>query len=72
MKFYKNEAGQLHREDGPAIEWPNGIKYYYLNGKLHRTDGPAIEWSDGTKDYYLNGKEVTEAHVSKIGRLLFA
>lgn len=23
---------QLHREDGPAIEWANGTKFWYLNG----------------------------------------
>jgi hypothetical protein len=37
-------------------EWPDGSKYWYLNGKLHRTDGPAIEDSDGTKEWYLNGE----------------
>ena len=25
--------GKLHREDGPAIEYPNGVKHWYLNGK---------------------------------------
>jgi hypothetical protein len=28
-----NLEGQLHREDGPAIEHINGDKYYYINGK---------------------------------------
>src|SRR3972149_9837764 len=28
--------GKLHREDGPAIEWPDGSKVWYLNGKCHR------------------------------------
>jgi antitoxin component YwqK of YwqJK toxin-antitoxin module len=36
--------------------YPNGTKYWYLNGKLHREDGPAAEWSDGTKWWYLNGE----------------
>ena len=36
--------------------YPNGIKYWCLNGKLHREDGPAIEWADGDKEWYLNGK----------------
>ena len=27
---------RLHREDGPAIEWANGGKEYFLNGKRHR------------------------------------
>ena len=25
--------GQYHREDGPAIEWPDGSKYWCLNGE---------------------------------------
>ena len=25
--------GELHREDGPAIEWASGTKEWYLNGK---------------------------------------
>ncbi len=29
--WYKN--GNLHREDGPAIEWSNGTKYWYLEGQ---------------------------------------
>ena len=26
--------GNLHREDGPAIEYANGTKYWYLNDIL--------------------------------------
>tara|TARA_R110000868_G_scaffold99024_4_gene272661 strand:- start:18914 stop:19240 length:327 start_codon:yes stop_codon:yes gene_type:complete len=51
-KWYLN--GELHREDGPAIEWFDGEKEWYLNGKLHRVDGHAIEWSNGTKEWFLN------------------
>ena len=47
--------GQLHRLDGPAIEYPGGDKCYYLHGQLHRTDGPAIEYSNGQKSYYVHG-----------------
>jgi hypothetical protein len=53
---WKNEKGQLHREDGPAIEYTNGNKSWYLNGQLHREDGPAIECTNGDKVWYLNGK----------------
>jgi hypothetical protein len=35
--------GQLHREDGPAVEEANGDKHWFLNGKRHRENGPAIE-----------------------------
>ena len=51
--------GKLHREDGPAVEWPNGTKFWYLNNKWHREDGPAVERSNGTKQWFLNNKEVT-------------
>ena len=30
---YYNTAGQLHRTDGPAIEWADGDKWWFLNGK---------------------------------------
>jgi hypothetical protein len=57
---YRDEKGNLHREDGPAIEFANGTKAWYLNGERHREDGPAIEYSDGSKYWYLNGKYYTE------------
>ncbi len=57
-KWFLN--GELHREDGPAIEYSNGDKEWYLNGKRHREDGPAVECA-GDKWWYLNGKCMTEA-----------
>jgi len=54
IKWYLD--GQLHRVDGPAIEWNNGYKYWYLKGQLHRVDGPAMEWADGSKEWYVNGE----------------
>ena len=61
-QWYLN--GQLHREDGPAIEWLNGDKEWFLNGQLHRDDGPAVEYADGPeREWWLNGKEVTEQEV---------
>ena|ERR1700691_169452 len=48
--------GKLHREDGPAITYPNSRKEYFINGKLHREDGPAIITSFGNRFYYVNGK----------------
>ena len=53
--------GNLHREDGPAIEDSDGTKHWYLNGLRHREDGPAIEYSYGTKAWYLNGNRLTES-----------
>ena len=34
IRWYKPDTEELHREDGPAIEYANGSKYWYLNGKL--------------------------------------
>ena len=36
--------------------YPNGDKFWWLNGKLHREDGPAYEGASGNKSWYLNGK----------------
>jgi hypothetical protein len=45
---------KLHRVDGPAIVWNNGMVAYYINGKLHRDDGPAFI-SENQKGWYING-----------------
>jgi len=31
--MYYNEYGQLHRDDGPAIEYPDGRKEWWVNGQ---------------------------------------
>jgi len=46
----------LHREDGPAVEWADGYKAWWVNNQLHREDGPACEYADGSKCWYINGK----------------
>ena len=51
-----NLEGNLHRDDGPAIERSNGDKFWYKEGELHRDDGPAIEWASGSKVWYKEGK----------------
>jgi hypothetical protein len=49
--------GELHREDGPAVEYDDGSKFWYLNNILHREDGPAIEYPDGEKRWFLNSEK---------------
>ena len=46
--------GQLHRTDGPAIEYANGDKYWYINGQRHRDNGPAVEYANGDKSRISN------------------
>jgi hypothetical protein len=53
MKEYRNESGQLHREDDlPAVEYSDGSKEWYINGLRHREYGlPAVEFSYGNKSW---------------------
>ena len=56
MVEFKNNLGQLHRDDGPAVDC-NGHKWWYTNGQIHREGGlPAIECTSGTKMWYELGQ----------------
>jgi hypothetical protein len=59
-KFWKLPSGKRHREDGPAVEFVNGSKAWYINGKRHREDGPTCEYKNGDKFWHLNGIKYTE------------
>ena len=48
---YRNDLGQRHREDGPAVTFPNGTKCWYLHGKRHREDGPAATFPTGVENW---------------------
>jgi hypothetical protein len=59
--YFKDKAMNiLHRHDGPAIEYTNGTKSWYVDGKRHRLDGPAIIWSNGDKEWYVDGVFIME------------
>ncbi len=58
--IYLNDKNELHRINGPAIEYSNGDRYWFENGKRHRLDGPAIEFSSGSKEYWINGRQLSE------------
>lgn len=47
---------QIHRVDGPAIEYQNGTKEWWLNGRRHRVDSPAIEYTNGSNEWWVNGQ----------------
>ncbi len=51
--------GELHRDDGPAIEHPL-YTWWWLNGRPHRAEGPAMEWNNGSKHWFLDGQEMSE------------
>jgi hypothetical protein len=57
---YRNKLGQRHREDGPAVEFSDGTKEWWINGHCHREDGPAIQYPNGDKDWYINSERHRE------------
>jgi hypothetical protein len=57
-KSWFNAKGELHRDDGPAVEWADGDKEWYQNGLWHREDGPAVEWHNGSKWWILKGNRI--------------
>ena len=61
VRWYDLKTDLLHREDGPAIEYVNGDKSWFINGKLHREDGPALEYASGYKAWYLDDVEYSES-----------
>ena len=76
-KVEKGEIGtyyyldnELHRIDGPAIEWNSGSKLWYQNNKLHRINGPAIERVNGDKYWYYEGKEIDCESQEEFERLI--
>jgi hypothetical protein len=50
------QAGILHRNGGPAVEYASGTRLWYCAGELHREDGPAYEDTDGSRAWYLEGR----------------
>ena len=56
-RWYKDDnAFQLHRIDGPAVELITGSRHWFQNGLCHRLDGPAVELSDGSKSWCQDGR----------------
>lgn len=39
-----------------CVEWPDGLKAWYLNGLHHRPSAPAIEHPNGARSWWLNGE----------------
>ena len=68
MVIKNGSNGGLHRTDGPAYEYTNGTKHWYLNGKRHRTDGPAVEYADGDGEWYIDGVKLSEKEYLQVTR----
>ena len=61
-RYYLYDGITLHNEHGPAVDYKNGSKYWYVNGERHREDGPAaiVFYEDGSMDeyFYFNGRQL--------------
>lgn len=61
MKVYKNNKGQYHRDNGPALDWGDNDYVWFHNGIKHRYYGPA-DTSDepylDTVAYFIFGERI--------------
>ena len=64
--YLKNN--KLHREEGPAIIYKNGIIWWMNDGKLHRENGPAIINKKELIEYWIYGQPATEEEIINIKR----
>jgi hypothetical protein len=55
-RMWRTLDGELHREDGPAVEVHDGGREWWQHGQLHRLDGPAYERSEGPGEWHVRGQ----------------
>ena len=67
-QFFKN--GLWHRDNGPAVEYKNGDKYWCKEGEYHRVDGPAIELNNGIKYWFYEGKSILCSSKEEFERII--
>ena len=64
--IYRDSCGKFHRDDGPAVTYPDGTTVWFQFGKIHRIDGPAITYLDGTQQFWFEDNHI-ELMDQKIG-----
>jgi hypothetical protein len=55
-RTWRTLDGELHREDGPAVEDADGGREWWQHGLLHRLDGPAYERSGSPGEWHVRGQ----------------
>jgi hypothetical protein len=53
-RWYKPGTEIRHRLDGPAREYADGTREWWVDDHLHRLDGPAREYADGTREWWVD------------------
>lgn len=55
-KEWRSRKGLLHRKNGPAVEYANGVLIWFWNGLIHRnTDDPSVLCPWQEFHWYKNG-----------------
>lgn len=60
FSLHRNENNDLHREEGPAVEFKSGLRQWAFNGRLHNPAGPAVLSDAGTRMFYWNGVRIPD------------
>lgn len=71
LVYYKDEYCKIvHRLDGPAVEYKEGLQMWAKDGVLHRLDGPAVTHknSPDSSQYWINGELFSESRFYSIIR----
>lgn len=54
--YLRDEAGQPHNDNGPAVYDEEGYQAWFIHGTRHRLDGPAIiDPHDGSREWWVDG-----------------
>lgn len=53
IKTYRDNKGRLHREDGPAVIYPDGSKFYHVNGSRTSITQPTSYFDNGYVEWNL-------------------
>jgi hypothetical protein len=71
--YWLTTNDELHREDGPAVERPDGSKEWWVNDERHRIDGPAAEYFIGSSKiryWYYHGEKIEVSSQEEFERVL--
>jgi hypothetical protein len=71
IRWWLNAKGQFHRLDGPARQWADGDKEWWVEGDLHRLDGPACDYVTFSKQWFIAGKQLTQRQFDQHPLVIF-
>lgn len=55
---YHDHQGKRHRDNGPAVEFTNGLIEWWIHGQCCRPDGPALEDPHGYTVWVLPNSNI--------------